>query len=318
MSIEAIGGFPVPTEEFASRASKYVLNPQRNPVKEILDQYDDILKAPPLLGIFNDIPCHKLREDEVHSWARAGFSFVINDGEHNVYEGRYGSEQNAMMLRLGITPIQRLHREAISEHGDALMKGARGTMRPYATTLEEAQVYFQSLNYPVSGSANSYNRGGYPVRGGDRVMKFTPDQLRHAERDTQGWLQFETGEYIKKENLRDQVLELIASQGKNKACVFIGPFDSIMREGASPEIIESLDELAREGSQRGIPIGRVVGPSPGYGGGDAAKDLEDNLFKAIQNGNRLISIHFVTSDLPYYGAFSIGEIFFRACKRAGF
>lgn len=86
--------------------------------------------------------------------------------------GRYGTEQNAMMLRLGITPIQRLHREAISEHGDALMKGlslsqyhhffffdhflilkgARGTMRPYATTLEEAEVYFQSLNYPVTGS----------------------------------------------------------------------------------------------------------------------------------------------------------------------
>jgi hypothetical protein len=57
---------PVPTEEFASRASKYVLNPQRNPVKEFLDKYDDILKCPPLLGIFNDIPITKLREDEVH------------------------------------------------------------------------------------------------------------------------------------------------------------------------------------------------------------------------------------------------------------
>lgn len=121
-----------------------------------------------------------------------------------------------MMLRLGITPVQRLHREAISEHGDALLKGrlfslsvyyhlrhqgARATMRPYASNLEEAQIYFQSLNYPISGSgisttlssvylfflftANAYNRGGYPVRGGDRVMKFTPDQLREAEKDTQ-------------------------------------------------------------------------------------------------------------------------------------
>jgi hypothetical protein len=76
---------------------------------------------------------------KVHAWARAGFSFIINDGEHGLYEGianfplvdasrdslpgRYGNEQNAMILRLGLTPIQRLHREAISEHGDALMKG---------------------------------------------------------------------------------------------------------------------------------------------------------------------------------------------------
>jgi len=315
---EILGGVPISTSEFASRASKYVMNPQRNPVKEILDKYEDVLKCPPLLGIFNDIPVHKLREDEVHAWARAGFSFIINDGEHNLYEGRYGTNQNAMLLRLGLTPIQRLHREAISEHGDALMKGARGTMRPYGTTLEEAEIYFKSLNYPTVGSANSYNRGGFPVRGGDRVMKFTPDQLREAEIGTQGWIQFETSEYIRKENLRDQVLDLLASQGKNKGCVFIGPFDTVMREGVNESIIEAMNELARVASKRGIPVGRVVGPTPGYGGNDSAKDFEDNILKAIENGNRLISVHLVTSDLPYYGSQSIADIFFRACKRAGF
>ena len=61
----------------------------------------------------------------MHSWARAGFTWAVNDGEHSMYEGRYGAEQNAMMLRLGVTPVQRLHREAISEHGDSLCKGAR-------------------------------------------------------------------------------------------------------------------------------------------------------------------------------------------------
>ena len=55
----------------------------------------------------------------------AGFTWVVNDGEHQVYEGRYGLEQNQSQLRAGITPVQRLHREAISEHGDAFVKGAR-------------------------------------------------------------------------------------------------------------------------------------------------------------------------------------------------
>jgi len=319
MSTELVGGVPVSTKEFASRASKYVMNPQRNPVKEALDSYDNVLKVPPMLGIFNDIPWHKLREDEAHAWARAGFSFVINDGEHNLDEGRYGLEQNAMLLRLGLTPVQRLHREAISEHGDMLLKGARATMRPYGTTVEEAETYFKTLTYPVAGQANSLNRGGYPCRGGDRVMKFTPDDLRQAECDTQGWIQFETGEYIRKEKLRDKVLDIVAAQGKNKGCVFIGPFDTVMREGTTSEIIEAMDELARVASQKGIPIGRVIGPNPGYGSNeDMAQSLEDNLFKAIQNGNRLICVHFVTSDLTYYGASNISLIFFKACKRAGF
>ena len=103
---------------------------------------------PPMLGIFNDIPNSKvpaqfsilgevhtslepinlplqIRDDEAHSWAKAGFTWVVNDGEHQVYEGRYGLEQNQAQLRAGLTPVQRFHREAISEHGDAFQKGAR-------------------------------------------------------------------------------------------------------------------------------------------------------------------------------------------------
>lgn len=46
---------------------------------------------------------------------------------------------------------------------------------------------------------------------------------------------------------------------------FLGPFDTVMREGTSGEIIEAMNQLSRVASERGIPIGRVVGPSPGYG-----------------------------------------------------
>ena len=44
-------------------------------------------------GWFQDIPWHQLRESEVHAWARAGFTWVVCDGEHSLGEGRYGREQ---------------------------------------------------------------------------------------------------------------------------------------------------------------------------------------------------------------------------------
>ena len=58
--------------------------------------------------------------------------------QHMGVHGRYGTDQFELLLRHGITPIQRLHREAVSEHGDALALGARATMMPYATTVEQA------------------------------------------------------------------------------------------------------------------------------------------------------------------------------------
>ncbi|MDP6702450.1 MAG: hypothetical protein QGH25_22535, partial [Candidatus Latescibacteria bacterium] len=118
-AIEAIGGSrPLTKEEFARRAHAYALNPARNPLKEILDQHDSVEKTPPLLGGFNDVPWHKLREAEVHSWAKAGWSWIVNDAEHSQWEGWYGREQNAIESRHGILPVQRLAREARSEHGD--------------------------------------------------------------------------------------------------------------------------------------------------------------------------------------------------------
>lgn len=51
------------------------------------------------------------------------------------------------------------------------------------------------------------------------------------QRDTQGWLQFETGELILDVSRRDAVLDLMAAQGPHKACGFVGPFDAIIRDG---------------------------------------------------------------------------------------
>jgi len=314
-ALDAVGGaVPIPTTQFAFRASQYVTNPQRNPLKSFFDKFEHISDCPPVLGIFNDIPWHKLREDEVHSWARAGFSWVVNDGEHQTYEGRYGSEQNAIIARLGMLPIQRLHREAISEHGDSFQKGARATMRPYGTTLEHAQTYFQSISFPIPGSATQDDRGGYPVRGGDRVMKFTPEGLRNAEIDTQGWIQFETGEYIFKHKLRDKILDLVAAQGKHKACVFIGPFDAIIRDGADPQMAAAINDLIYEGTRRGIPMGRVIGS----GTMEDPQEIENAMVESMQCGTKLICVHKMTSDLPYYGAMNVAEPFWKACKRAGY
>ena len=40
--------------------------------------------------------------------------------------------------------------------------------------------------------------------------------------------------------------------------------------------------------------------------------------EAIQNGARLICVHRMTSDLPFYGAQTVAQPFWNACKRCGF
>jgi 2-keto-3-deoxy-L-rhamnonate aldolase RhmA len=314
-AIEAIGGaLPLSTEVFAQRAHAYTLNPNRNPLKEVLDQAKSIEKTPPLLGIFNDVPWHRFRESEAHAWAKAGFSWIVNDAEHSQWEGWYGREQNAAECRLGLLPVQRLHREALSAHGDVYQLGARASLRPYSTTYEDAERYFRAVNFPVPGQATADDRGGYPVRSGDRTMMFTPDELRNAETETQGWIQFETAEYILDKDLRDRVLDLMAAQGRNKACGFVGPFDAILREGEIPEINEAVNELFREAAKRGVHMGRVVGS----GSMEDPKDIEDAIVVALENGARLISVHPMTSDMTYRGAAAMAAPFFAAAKRCGF
>jgi 2-keto-3-deoxy-L-rhamnonate aldolase RhmA len=313
--LEAIGGKrPLEVDEFAKRAHDYVRNPHRNPLKEIMDRASSFEETPPFLGIFNDIPLNKLREDEVHTWAKAGFSFVVNDAEHLQWEGWYGREQNAVELRLGVLPVQRLHREALSSHGDVFQLGARATMRPYCTSLQEAKDYFNSVKFPLPGKAHPYSRGGYPVRDGARNLLFTPDLLLGAETETQGWLQFETAELILNTHIRNAVLELMQSQGKNKACGFVGPFDAILREGDIPEIETAVNELFRAAAKRGIHMGRVVGSGSLT---DPGK-IEEAMRTAIENGARLICVHYLTSDLPLLGALHVSESFFRAVSRCGF
>ena len=78
--LEAIGGSrPVQTEEFATRAYLYTKT-SRNPVKEVMDRHPSVAETPPLLGIFNDVPWYQFRENEAHTWARAGFSWIDNNG----------------------------------------------------------------------------------------------------------------------------------------------------------------------------------------------------------------------------------------------
>ncbi len=312
---EALGGeVPVGVPALAERAYRYTLNPLHNPVKDVLDACPTIEDTPPMLGIFNDVPWHQFRESEALAWAKAGFTWVVNDGEHAQWEGHYGREQNAALGRLGILPVQRLHRAAVSEFGDSFVMGARAAMRPYGTTLEEAERFFASLSYPVPGHATSDDRGGYPVRTGDRSLIFTPDELRAAETETQGWLQFETGEYIVDRSIRDRLLDLMARQGRHRAVAFVGPFDAILRERRGDEIGPAMNDLFQAAAAKGIHSGRVVGS----GSMTDPAQIEDVMVEAIEHGARLLAVHPMTSDLTYNGAAAVVDPFFRAAARCGF
>jgi hypothetical protein len=187
-------------------------------------------------------------------------------------------------------------------------------MKPYGTTYEDAQRFFRAVNFPTPGQATPDDRGGYPVRFGDRNFAFTPDELLGAEVHTQGWIQFETAEYILDTDLRDRVLDLMQAQGRNRACGFVGPFDAILRQGEIPEIEEATNALFRAAAERGVHMGRVVGS----GSMEDPKDIEDAIVRAIDNGARLICVHPFTSDLVFRGAMNVSEPFFEAAQRCGF
>jgi len=312
-ALSAVGGrLPVPTSEFAARAYRHALDPLRNPLKEVMDAFTSVWAMPPMLGIFNDIAADKMREDEVKSWARAGFTWVVNDGEHSQIGGRATHETNAMLLRNGLLPIQRLHREAISEHGDAFQLGARATMRPYASTYEEAEQYYRAIRLPSGrpGTASPDARGGFPVRLADRQPTYTPAAMRAAEEaEVQGWLQFETGELILDTQRRNAVLDHMAEQGRNTAVGFIGPFDAVVREGSEAMDVLAFDQLISAAATRGVPMGRVCGASD-------PEAVEAMMVRAITCGCRLISVHHMTSDLPFIGAQHVAAPFFRACDTA--
>jgi len=321
-AIGVCGGMVAPlfVDEVAERAYLYAANPLRNPLKEVLDAFPSVKETPPLFGIFNDIPFHKLREDEIAGWANAGISFIISDGEHSLNQGRLGREGAAMLLRAGIIPVQRLHREALSEHGDQLTMGCRATMRPYGATLDDTCKYLECCRYPEPGKATPNSRGGFPLRQGNREMYFTPASLRAAETETQAWVQFETMEYISAGETRTGVLQAMAAEGRNKSCGFIGPFDGLLRSGAGipgiapPNINADLASLIKESADLGVHIGRVCGS----GSCSEPKDIEDAMAEAITAGCRIISSHYLTSDLPYHGAKHVASPFFAAAKRCGF
>lgn len=311
---------PLSVEETARRAYFYASNPLRNPLKEVQDAFDSVAGTPPVFGIFNDIPWNKIREDEVAAWANAGFTFIITDGEHSLDAGRMGREQAAMLARFGLIAVQRLHREARSEHGDALAAGCRATMRPYGRTLADASTYLDCCRYPVPGAATENSRGGFPMRKGNREMYFTPGSLREAESETQAWVQFETLEYIVAGEARTAVLDAMAAEGRNKSCGFLGPFDALLTAGAgvdgvtAPDLNPDITTLVAEASAKGVHMGRVCGS----GTCSELDQIEESMVTAIKEGFRIISSHYLTSDLPFHGAKTVAIPFFKACKRCGF
>jgi 2-keto-3-deoxy-L-rhamnonate aldolase RhmA len=286
----------ITTETLAERARLAVLDPQRNAVIEALTTSNR-----PLLGLFNDIPRHKLRESDARAWALAGFEFVVNDGEHSGSDLLYGREENALLQRYGLTPIQRLPREAISAHGDSLACGARGTMRPYALTLDDARIYVEAMDFPVGEGPRRHARGAYPVRAGDGAMTFTPQSLREAEADrTLACLQFETEEYLFDDDLRRSVLEILSKRGN--ACAFVGALDAATRCGSAESVANGVAELCSEAVEAGVAVGGVVG-------GDS-----DNVLRHMRMGMRLVAPPVFASDFALHGAVDAAAPFHAAVK----
>lgn len=269
-------------ERLAQHAARYV----RDPLKNLLLDVEG-----PALGLLNDIPPEKFRDDEARCWAVAGFSFVINDAEHS--QSYYGRQQNAALLRLGITPIQRLPRDAGSLFGDALTLGARGVMRPYATTLGEVSDFVAYCTYPPNGV-----RGAYPPR--DGAGKLSADLMARDEANASPWLQFETPELLE-DDVRCLALDALAWR---KGVAFIGALDLAVRGGS-----DNLPALYADAARREVPVGGIF-PSV-HDDRDAAATLR----RQFDAGLKFVVAPVFASDLPLRGAASVARPFFDALGR---
>jgi len=277
--------------EFAERARQYVLNPQRNPLRETLG-------VRPVLGLFNDIPRHKFRFEEAQAWARAGFDFVICDGEHSLHEGFYGRDEYASLLRLGLTPIQRLPRDAgPSYYGDALCLGARGVMRPYGTTIKDLDDLLEACQYPNGVERPSKRqRGAYPLKLGDGTLEASRDVLRALETaQCLVSLQFETTEYVFDAELRKLLLRRLESRG---GIAFLGALDLSTR--ATAEELPLLDDAVAAFFRDAKDIGCVAGGI--FGHKEDHRKSVDAIKAALFAGARFVACPYLASELPFYGA----------------
>jgi len=309
----------VSVEEFADRAMKWVLRPQRNPLVEAWGS--TTTKRLPKLGIFSDIPRHKFRSDEAQAWARAGFEVVICDGEHSLHDGFYGREQYEAMLRLGMTPIQRLPRDAGSQFGDALTLGARGVMRPYGTTAKDLDDFLEYCRYPDGTTRPSaLRRGAFPLRRGDGTFVGGSDLLRAEEQQNcLVSLQFESSEYVLDETLRRHLLQKLSSSDDKsspiRSIAFLGAIDLAMR--ATPAELPLLDRGVADflndcrDSFQGCAAGGIFGDK-----NDRRKSV-DAIKRAIQQGALLIVCPYLASELPFVGAYTAALDFHTALAELG-
>ena len=147
-------------------------------------------------------------EDEVTLWARAGFSWIVNDGEHQGLECRYGLAENAALQRAAQPILSTATLKSPGSRVRAARRRAEGRgPRCGLSDLGRRAPRSTTPRYTVPEPADKARegktrglrrptRGAYPMRRGDRRSTFDPQSLRAAETETPRWLQFETGELL--------------------------------------------------------------------------------------------------------------------------
>lgn len=290
----------ITVDEFANRAAQYVRNPQRTPLLHKLKT--------PKLGIFCDIPKDKFRADEAQHWARAGFDVIFCDGEHSLSDGFYGRPQYEALLRLGLTPIQRLPRDAGSQFGDALCLGARGVMRPYGTTMKDLDDFLEYTSYPNGKDRPSEKRrGAFPLKLGDG--SFTADLGR--DKETIVCMQFETTEYLLDTTLRHALLEKLNNYN---AIPFLGDFD--LRTRATTEELPLLTDAMTSFFQDAATFPNCI-PAGIFGTKNNDRASVDSIKAGITAGAKLIVVPYLASELPFVGATHAAADFFAALNELG-
>ena len=101
---------------------------------------------------------------------------------------------------------------------------------------------------------------------------------------------------------------------KNTMVGFVGPFDAIIRSGDPATVNSAIEELATVAADHGLHMGRVCGS----GTCTDPADIEEAMVKAINGGFRIISVHYLASEMSFVGTKNAAAPFWKAAARCGF
>jgi 2-keto-3-deoxy-L-rhamnonate aldolase RhmA len=199
----------------------------------------------PPLGTWVKLPA----VESVELLALAGFDFAVIDLEHSPIGLETASQQIAVALRAGISPIVRIPGLASGLVGRVLDAGAEGIMVPHIDTPEDARAAVDAVRFPPLGSrgvGSTSRAGDWGAMAREEYLRFGAEVVLIAQ--------------IESAAAARNAGAIAAVEGVD--ALLVGAADLSVSEGreeSDPAIRELIALAVRQAKEAAIPVGNAGG-----------------------------------------------------------